>query len=170
MDFSARNGDERLSAFMVDETRTPGHKGETTKPSKKMPESKDERMCYVCGKEGHVARVCPEKKMKSVTALVSNKDDQDFDEEHSHSAFNISDSDHAVLFSQHDLILDTAASISIIRNRDILTGVKASHHVTVNEVRRGSPGIVITEEGCLGEFGIVYLSEKSAANTISMSS
>ena len=108
--------------------------------------------------------------MKSVTALVSNKDDQDFDEEHSHSAFNISDSDHAVLFSQHDLILDTAASISIIRNRDILTGVKASHHVTVNEVRRGSPGIVITEEGCLGEFGIVYLSEKSAANTISMSS
>ena len=174
VDFSTRNGDENLSAFLADETRTSKHKGKTAKRSEKMPESKDDRICYVCGKEGHIARVCPEKKMKSVTALVSNGEfdegDRDFDEEHSHSAFNISDSDHAVLFSQHDLILDTAASISIIRNRDILTRIKASHHITVNGVRRGSPGIVITEEGCLGDFGIVYLNEKSAANILSMSS
>ena len=122
-------------------------------------------LCYVCGKLGHYARDCDQR--KGDTALYTTTEDIDVDEEDK-SEFAFVTVDSSVLFSRSHVLLDNQASVCIFSNRDLLTDVKLSENqIVLNGVQSDAKGVRVNEEGLFNEFGNVYYCEKATANILS---
>jgi hypothetical protein len=78
---------------------------------------------------------------------------------------------HNVFFSKYDVLLDNEASINIISNRNLLTGVRAAEKkVMVGGIQRGASGVKVTEQGEFRDVGNVYVNDSATANVLSFAS
>ena len=140
----------------------------TAKSPKNPKRSASSIKCFVCGETGHYAREC-DKRAESTkeTALVA-KEDQDDDQSENWKAVYLTGNAKTVLFTDYDILLDNEASISIFRNKSLLSKIQnASEPITLKGVQRAAPGIRVSREGTFRELGQVYFSEKSSANILS---
>ena len=74
-------------------------------------------------------------------------------------------------FTDHDILLDNEASISIFRNSSLLTEIdEASRPIMLQGVQKSAQAIRVSREGTPRELGKVYISEQSSANILSFAS
>ena len=141
-------------------------------PSATKKKSLADITCYVCGEMGHYARDCEEKKGAD-KALVTTKtsglgSDDDYEEKEEENETAYVTSLEKVMFSRHDVLLDSQASVNVFCNRSLLRNVRESdRRITLNGVQAGAVGISIKLEGDFDEVGKVYFSKETSANILS---
>ena len=76
--------------------------------------------------------------------------------------------EHRVLFTDFDILLDNEASISIFRNPRLLGPIHdAVKPITIKGVQSSATGILVPKEGEFRDLGKVYYSSKASANILS---
>lgn len=124
--------------------------------------------CFVCGEKGHYASRCALRKGVPDSAMITSEQITEEDEENDYDEAAYVTSQEVAMFTSEDVLLDSQASVSVFRNKDLLSDVTtASKHITLNGVQSGASGIRITEEGEFRTLGKVYFSSKTAANILS---
>ena len=103
------------------------------------------------------------------TVFFSHHHDEDTDEEppaSTHLCYSARAIDERADLLPHQIVLDTGANASIIKNRDLLSNIRR-----VAPIAFGGIGgtITATESGQLYDIGTAYLSDKCPANILSFS-
>ena len=129
------------------------------------------KACYVCGKKGHLAYQCADRKeVISDKVLVTSgefQEDTEDDQNEWNSAF-VTTSERLVLFSRYEILLDNEASLNVFRDPELLSDIgKARRKVIMKGVQSGAQGVEITCEGTFQDCGRVFYSEKASANILS---
>ena len=163
------------SAFETKSTDPGSKKQGKNPPVDKSPSGKKKSLaemeCYVCGEFGHYAMDCKDRKAAG-KALVTKSNDSAVDEE----GYEKDDEEESVyvttsetvLFSKHDVPLDSQASVNIFCNSRLLKNVrKSDRQVLLNGVQSGASGVRVTQEGDFEDIGKVYFSAEATANILS---
>ena len=162
-------GAEQHSAFLTDtpvgtkeKVAGKGAKGKTPVAKKKASTV----TCFVCGKTGHYAKDCDERKVGEHAMLTGAEDEIDEDDESVEAVFVTTN--EVALFTRSHVLLDNQASVNIFCNPSLLTGIRKSQHsILLNGVQLGAKGVRVDEEGDFGEIGPVYYSKGATANILS---
>ena len=151
------------------DSKVPGDKKDKFKKS-----SLSTLMCFVCGKFGHGARDCSQRKTAE-SALLSGKLSDDEDEGAKEDVFlgeeaSFIAGEETVLLSSDDVVFDTGATVSFFKNSALLTGIeKSKRQIHVNGVQADAGGVKVDQEGSFIDIGKVYYSRNASANILSMS-
>jgi hypothetical protein len=153
------------------------YKKKSNRPSQQ--EAKDEKVktsfsgkCFNCGKVGHKAVDCRSKKKparKPAEELKTNF----------HVEFDSEDEDKVnftVLsglkgkneFDDFELLLDSGAQISVVKNCQLLTGLRNTSPITLYGMNDNVEGITCDTIGDVLGFGTAYLCTQSKANLLSI--
>ena len=74
----------------------------------------------------------------------------------------------SLLFSSHDVLFDSQASVNVYWNKDLLKSLqKSPNEVILNGVQANANGVVMIQEGDFEAVGKVYYSPESTANILS---
>ena len=175
-------GGEQHSAYLTDSAfvskskedkvkeKDPQTRGKVSGGRKDRRSSPSTIICFVCGKGGHYARDCENKK-DGETALLTTEDHSDDEEE----AYNVFKSEGAyvtssetVLFSPSHVLLDNQASVNIFKNPHLLTNIRvADNGILLNGVQQSAAGVRVDQIGDFNEVGPVYFSKEASANILS---
>ena len=161
------------SAFLADaafvsKAKDPEKGGKVAGSKGKKP---TEIICYVCGVTGHYARDC-EKRKGGEKALVATATDEQAEEETADEwdIALVANSEQA-FFSEHEILLDSEASLNIFRSKKLLSGIRESKRkLLLGGIQRGASGVRVTEEGDFQDIGTVYFNESASANILSFAS
>ena len=177
-------GTDTHSAFLSDSIFVTSAKDSTDKdPAKdsKAPADKKNKksslstlMCFVCGKFGHGARDCSQRKTAESALLVGKIGDDDEQDERSDSLLGFEatfiTSEETILLSSYDVVFDTGATVSFFKNPSLLTSIgKSQREIHVKGVQANAIGVTVNQEGTFIDLGKVYYNANAAANILSMS-
>ena len=162
-------GAEQHSAFLTDtllgtkeKVAGKGSKGKTAAPKKKSSSV----ICFVCGKIGHYAKDCEERKVGDQALLTGIEDQIEDDDDSIEAAFVTTN--EVALFTRSHVLLDNQASVNIFCNANLLTDIRKSQHaILLNGVQLEAKGVRVDQEGDFGEIGPVYYSRRATANILS---
>ena len=149
--------------------KTPSEKKEKSKRS-----SSSTLMCFVCGKFGHGARDCSQRKTPE-SALLTGKLSEDEGEEARDDLFESEEAsfiatEETVLLSAEDVVFDTGATVSFFKNAKLLTDIDTTKRsIHVNGVQADAGGVKVHLDGQFIDIGRVYYNKNAAANILSMS-
>jgi hypothetical protein len=129
------------------------------------------KACYVCGRKGHLAYQCADRKEqvpdKALVTSGEYQEDTEDDQNEWNSAFIATSECHA-LFSCYEILLDNEASLNVFRDSELLSNIRrAKRKVVMKGVQSAAQGVEITSEGTFQDCGRVYYSDKSSANILS---
>jgi Zinc knuckle len=176
-------GSDSHSAFLADtafdvtkdQKDAKGLKPAAEKNEKESSVTPPPRACFVCGKPGHIARVCPHRKSPEADFIVAdrNLDEDDYD----HDFLGDAEKEEAyitkeetVLLSINDVVFDNGSTIHLIKNPKLLTEIQDTESpIIANGVQSDAEGVRINQQGQFGNIGTVYYSENASANILSMS-
>ena len=97
------------------------------------------KQCFLspaAGVQWHLARDCPDSKVppsESPLMIAGEFDGSD-----------MPDANQAIMFTEYDLLLDSAASVSIVSNSHLQTEIRASRYLKINGIQRDSGAITIS--------------------------
>ncbi len=128
--------------------------------------------CFACGQRGHFANKCPDKGAKEADAEVEPDLKRTFatwDDTSTFVTYQVFDAnqeqEQAHLTVQH-VLLDNGADVSVF-HPDLLRDVQRDAvKISVNGL--GSRQLILTDEGYLPDFFLVYASEHTAVNILSL--
>ena len=170
-------GSDSHSTFLADTAFVAG-KGKKLKSSKEIIDPKPVnrevkekvkrvpgQACFVCGKFGHIARDCSLRKTPDTALLVSKLDDEHDSQEIGQYLGEIDDevayltAEETILLSMDDVVFDNGSTVHLFKNNKLLTDIKESKHpITVNGVQANASGVRVSQQGKLGDIGMVYCS------------
>lgn len=173
-------GSDSHSAFLAD-TAFIASKGKEPKEPKdsKIPGKEKEKRsqgCFVCGKLGHIARDCMQRKTHDAALMVSTLHEDEDDREIGQHLGEIDEESaylttrEIVLLSNDDVVFDNGSTVHLFKNGKLLTDIGQSKRpIVVNGVQANATGVRVDKEGKLGDIGRVYYSRNATANILSMS-
>ena len=134
-----------------------------TAGTKKKPSSV---ICFVCGKTGHFARGCEQRKEGEHALHTNVEEDVEDDDESIEAAFITTD--EVALFTRSHVLLDNQASVNIFCNSALLTDIKKSQNaILFKGVQSEAKDVRVEQEGDFGDIGPVYFSRGATANILS---
>ena len=175
-------GYETHSAFLADTAYVKSSIPKVETVDKKQHSVGSQRVCYVCGKPGHIANRCAHRKYGqgtgTETALITDGEYDKSDVNEWNTALVMDGKDEqevkaqdVCLFSKHEVLLDNEASLSVFSNSELLVNMRQSRRtVTMKGVQNDKEGVRISTEGDFMDTGTVYFSDKSSANILSFAS
>ena len=178
-------GGETHSAFLSDTAfvATKGKSPKDSKDSKPPAEEKKETKrsssnglgCFVCGKIGHLARDCSQRKTPDITLMVSNLTEHGVPDDSDQYLGGLDDEasfitkEETVYLTIDEVVFDTGSTIHLIKNAKLLTQItETDNTIVVNGVQANATGVRINMQGQFGDIGTVYFSKNGSANILSM--
>jgi hypothetical protein len=113
--------------------------------------------CFICGKAGHICRVCSERKSSDLALIVHDGDCggySDIDSEDDNFKQVAYVTSEVALFAGHILHLESQSSANVISKKSLLvkgTIRKAKKEIVLNSVDKDTPGMKIDLVGDMGD-------------------
>ena len=123
----------------------------------KTPRSRVNDICNFCGETGHWKYQCPNR------AKDKTKDEEIYCVlDSTKVCYKVSNNDQ---LSEWDVLLDSQASISLFKNKELLTNIKTiKNPIKVNGI--GGADLIVDKIGDYSWFGTVYYEPKASANVL----